>query len=501
MNSNELTLNEALDLQVQHRPEKTFISYKKESISFKEVSLLVNKMAGYLVSAGVGEGDKICLMLPRTPELVISFLAASRIGALIVPVNYLLPSNDIVQFIGTVAPKILIAQSKLVSEEVAQILPSLKGVSFVDTESDLPNWISWQDLVSYTGILNSSYTAKIDDVAYQNFTTGSSGNPKGAMATHANLYWNTLSSIEIFELTSEDVHLCMFGSFAHPHELFVRALYTGGRIVLLQEINPKAIVRKINEQKVTCMMGLAPMYEAMAKHCKAQDIPTLRVAESGGMYTREDINQQFQSAFGIPIFSAWGSTETSGIALTNNAENYRTDGSMGKICPYYQVKLMDGARQVKPGEVGELYFKGPAVVSGYEGFPPLLNDGWYSSGDMAKVTEDGFYYFVERRSGMIKMAGLKVYPLQVELVLITHPKIKEVAVLGVSDKRKGAVPKAVIVTESKARVDLDEIRAFCKGKMPSYMVPKSIDFLEELPKIGSGKINKKVLQKMYDIQS
>lgn len=500
MNSNELTLNEALEQQVQYRSEKTFISFKDGSLSFKEVNQLVHNVAGYLVSAGVGEGDKICLMLPRTPELVIAFLAATKIGALIVPVNYLIPPRDIVHFIGTVAPKVLIAQSKLVSEEVVQSFASLKDIGFVDTESDLSDWISWKELVSYTGTQNSNYNAQMDDVAYQNFTTGSSGKPKGAMATHANLYWNTLSSVETFKLTSEDVHLCMFGSFAHPHELFVRALYTGGRMVLLQEINPKVIVRTINEQKITCMMGLAPMYEAMAKHCKGRAMPTLRVAESGGMYTREDINQKFQNAFGIPIFSVWGSTETSGIALANNGDNYRTDGSMGKICPYYQVKLMEGERQVDPGDVGELFFKGPGVVSGYEGFPPLLNEGWYSSGDMAKVTEDGFYYFVERRSGMIKMAGLKVYPLQVELVLIAHPKIKEVAVIGIADKRKGAVPKAMIVTESNATVDLDEIRAFCKGRMPNYMIPKSLEILEELPKIGSGKINKKVLQKMYDIQ-
>jgi acyl-CoA synthetase (AMP-forming)/AMP-acid ligase II len=287
----------------------------------------------------------------------------------------------------------------------------------------------------------------------------------------------------------------MFASFAHPHELFARALYTGASLTLLEKINPKTIIRTINKYSVTCMMGLSPMYEMMANRCGSMTIPSLKIAESGGMFTRQTVNETFQERFGLPILSVWGSTETTGVTLANTPEKYKTDGSMGRICPYYQVKLVDGKnREVAPGKIGELHFKGPGIVSGYQGLPPLLDEnGWFASGDMATMDEHGFFYFVERQSGMIKVAGLKVYPLQVELLLLEHPRIAEVAVLGVPDQRKGYIPKAFIVTHDNSNFDYDDILTFCNGKIPSYMIPKQVTLMKELPKIGSGKINKKVL--------
>jgi len=496
MDTTEITLNRALELYALHSPNKTFITHQRATYSFKQTHDLVNRVATTLKNNGVRQGDPVCLMLPRVPELIIAFLAATRIGALPAPVNYLLCSNDVINFVKQISPKAIFSDTRILSSEINTALTETETLLRIDTNNKKENWVNWS-----TAVIAEPYTEKdgfqSTDVAYLNFTTGTSGQPKGALATHANIYWNTRSAIKALSLTAEDVHLCMFASFAHPHELFARSLYTGASVILLEEINPKTIVNTINQHSITCMMGLAPMYEMMVNHCGSMTMPSLRIAESGGMYTRQAINEEFLRQFGIPILSVWGSTETTGIALANRDTDYQTNGSMGKVCPYYQVKLMDDNNsEVAAGEIGELFFKGPGIVKGYDDHTCILDEnGWYASGDIATMDNKGFYSFIERKSGMIKVTGLKVYPLQVELILLDHPKIAEIAVLGIPDRRKGNIPKAFVVPVEGKHLDSDDIVNFCKGKIPPYMIPKQFEIMEDLPKIGSGKINKKALVK------
>lgn len=489
-----ITLNRALQLQAQNFPNKIFIYHKDGNYTYGKTNELVNRFAAYLQAHGIKANDKVCLMLPRVPELIIAFLATTKIGVSSVPVNYLFPARVVVDFVRRVAPKAIVSNTKLTSPELDTCLGDL-NLLCIDTDNTKDGWVPWRSTVAVSGEGGDS-VAQADDLAYLNYTTGSSGQPKGALATHANIYWNTRSAVETFGLNAEDVHLCMFASFAHPHEIFARPLYTGASLVLQEEINPKTIIRTINRYSVSCMMGLAPMYEAMATHCRSMTVDSLRLAESGGMFTRRSINESFRQHFGLPIFSVWGSTETTGIALANTEAAYRIDGSMGRVCPYYQVKLIDEAGRdvTASGEVGEMLLKGPGVISGYnDGFCCRNEEGWYASGDMVKKDESGFFYFVERKSCMIKLAGLKVYPLQIELCLMEHPDIVDIAVLGLPDARKGCIPIAFVVAKENIRLENDGILAFCKGRLPSYMIPKKIEVVASLPKIGSGKTDKRAL--------
>lgn len=494
MNNEEITLNRALELQVRSSPDKIFITHKDTTYSYEQTLDAVNRLAAYLGNHGIRQGDPVCLIMPRIPELIIAFLAATRLGALPTPVNYLLSPNNVIDFVQEVAPRAIISNTRLLSTEIESGFAEIEGLLCIDTNSSKEDWVAWETAVTadpYVGKINLLPT----DVAYLHFTTGSSGQPKGALTTHTNIYWNTRSVVEVLGLNEKDVHLCMFAPFAHPHELFARALYTGSSLVLLEEVNPKTIIRTINRHSITCMMGLAPMYEMMAARCGSMSIPSLRIAESGGMYTRPTINESFQQQFGLPILSVWGSTETTGVALANSVENYRTDGSMGKPCPYFQVKLVNEDNEIAAvGEIGELHFKGPGVISGYNNPGPILDeDGWFASGDMATMDAKGFYYFIERKSGLIKVVGLKVYPLQIELLLLEHPRISEIAIIGTPDKRRGSVPMAYVVINDNKVFSSDDILTFCKGKIPSYMIPKHVKVMENLPKVGSGKINKRAL--------
>ncbi len=492
------TLNRLLAEHAESQPDQPFIHHSGGTYSYLDVWKLSERFAGYLMEIGVGKGDCVCIALPRRPEYLIAFLGATRIGALPVAVNFFLPLADIIAFVRSLRAPVILARETLLDDLVTGLASAGSPAKLIDVESRHPGCVSWDEIRS-RAVTTMTDSVRPGDVAYLNYTTGTSGQPKGALATHENIYWNTRSAIDCLGLTGHDVHLCMFSSFAHPHELFCRALTTGASLVLLEEINPKTIAQAISTYSVTCMMGLAPMYEMMASYCDSSSFSSLRLAESGGMYTSPATNRKFLDKAGVPIMSVWGSTETTGIALANNADECRLDGSMGKVCPHYEVRLVDElGNDVAADQVGELLFRGKAIVAGYnQGRVLDCHDGWYHSGDLARRDKDGFFYYVDRISGMIKVAGLKVYPLQIEILLQQLDGVAEVAVIGVWNKRKGAVPIAVIVPEEGARLTVSKVVAFCRGRLPNYMIPKQIIFVEQLPKIGSGKIDKRTLTDRY----
>ncbi len=489
-----LTAAQALARGCSEHPAKPLILSHEAELTYEEVSRLSAGFAGFLRASGVAPGDRVCLLLPRVPELIISLLGAMRIGAIPVPVNYTVGTEEVRRFVAANSPAATVAHEKILRQHRLDLC-GRTGKVVVVAGKEIGGCIPWRLACAPPGGDLSGESA-FGEVAYLNYTTGSTGKPKGAVATHANISWNTRSAVEAFGITRDDVHLCMFAPFAHPHELFARPLYTGGTIVLLEEINPKTMAKTIRERGVTCMMGLAPMYEMLITHCADYDLGPLRIAESGGMYTRPGIIEQFVRQFGIPVLSVWGSTETTGIALANTPEAFRTDGSAGRACPHYSVRVVDEqGHDVADGDVGEMIISGPGVVSAYweeAGFPS--HDGWYSSGDLIYRDAGGYHYFVERKSGLLKVAGLKVYPLQVEIALQTHQAVKEAAVIGIEDRLRGVVPKAFLIAREGCRIDTDELRRFCRGSLAEYMIPKEVQVVDELPRIGSGKVDKRALR-------
>ncbi len=490
------TVHTALENRSRERPSKPLIYHHGDTYTYAQTQELVERFSAYLVSEGVKKGDRICLALPRNPQIVISIIAAGRIGALAVPVNYMLNRSEVNGFVRTVKPSVLVATAKLFDLLDGDVMTG--GVKTVTVGGERSGAVPWEKAVSCGG--RTDVVEGVGQTAYLNYTTGSTGRPKGGVCTHENIYWNTRAAVEAFNITQDDVHLCMFASFAHPHELFARPIYTGGSMTLLEEISPKAITRTVSAHGVTCLMGLAPMYKMMTEHCCGERIESLRVAESGGMYTMPEINHDFQRCFGVPILSVWGSTETTGIATANTMDGYRTDGSMGRPLPHYEIRVVDeDGAEVGEGGIGEMLVKGGGVIpSYYERDAGLcVTDGWLHTGDLVRRGEDGFLYFVERTSGMLKIAGLKAYPAQIEIEMLAHPAIASAAVIGVVDKLRGVTPMAFVTMKEGKTADEDGIKSFLRQRIAAYMIPRKIEILDDLPKIGSGKINKKALKEAY----
>lgn len=499
-----MTLVKMLENNSIQYPQKTAVIFQGKKINYRELNEKVNCLANALLDMKHKKGDRIGFMLHRTPELVISFLAIAKVQGVAVPINFELPNNGIKHTLDSISPKLLIVHTSFLGVFSNTIYASSQIPVIEVGGTNNEGCFSWDEIEKNSKVGNPCLDIKDDDVVYLNYTSGSTGNPKGAITTHANIYWNTIASIKALGLEHEDVHLCMFAPFAHPHEMFARALYLGGTIVLVDKIYPKSIAESIDNHKVTCIMGLSPMYANLLElHDRGlYKFSSLRIPESGGMYTRLELVEEFRQKVGVPIIPVWGSTETTGIACANRPGESTDPGSVGKPCVSYEVKVVDEeGNELPPGEVGEMIFKGPAVVQGY--FEDAANDNasfkdsWYYSSDLGRKDEKGNLYFVERKKGMMKVAGNKVYPLEIEQVINDHPEVNDVAVIKISDHLKGEVPMAIVVPKENHNLSRVEIRLFCKGKLANYKVPRKIEFVDELPKTDSGKVNKNVLMKEY----
>jgi acyl-CoA synthetase (AMP-forming)/AMP-acid ligase II len=490
-----VTIVEMLEKNAKLFPQKTSIIYGKDKISYELLYENVNTLANFLIDIGIRKGDRIGLLLPKTPELIESFLGGITAGGVVFPIDYNQTARHIRQLLELTDPFALIVD--------ATFIPLLSQINFPFSDCEIivvghqeaETYLSWEKILSNRYRVRPNVNIGGEDVAYLNLTSGTTGIPKCAITTHDNIYWNTRSVVEFFKLTAEDIHLCMFPPFAHPHEIFARPIYLGGTLVLLDKISPKGIVKAINDNKVTCFMAIASIYEALVRLREAADfdLKFLRLAESGGMHLSPILAKNFMDLFEFPIIPVWGSTETAGIALAASLNGNQKEGSMGKSCPYYETKIVnDDGQEVPANEIGELAIKGPAVCSEYlgdrEATDKHMRKGWFHTGDMVKKDSDGYFYFAGRKTGMMKVAGLKVFPTEIEDTLSAHPKIAEVAVVKDQDGLHGEVPKAVIVPKEGMQIEKKEIRKYCEKRLSRYKVPRIIEFRSHLPKTPGGKI-------------
>jgi len=490
-----MTLVEMLEKNAKLFPEKTALIYEESKISHRMLYERSNALANFLIGIGLRKGERVGLLLQKTPEAIISFLGVATAGGVVFPIDYNQTLAHIQYILNLTHPSVLIVSGNFQSLLSRLRLPCSDERIIVVGKKSSNRYHAWEAVFAQETFGPPDVKIQDSDIVYLNFTSGTTGVPKGAISTHANIYWNTLSSIQSLKLTHDDVHLCMFPVFGHPHELFARPLYLGGTIVLIDNISPKSIAKSISDHNVTCVMAVASIYENLVRLQESHtfNFSSLRIPESGGMHTNPTLAQKFKDRFKIPIVPVWGSTETTGIALAAPVQGEHKPGSMGKPCPYFEVRIVDeNGEELAPNEVGEMVIKGPAVCSGYFGNPEetkkYMKGGWFFTGDFVKKDSEGYFYFAGRKTGMMKVAGLKVFPTEIEDVLSAHPQINEVAVVKVRDHSHGEIPKAVIVLKDGVKISKVDIRKYCEKRISKYKVPRVIEFLSELPKTPGGKI-------------
>lgn len=497
-----MTIVEMLERSVGRFPEKAAIISGHEKVSYEILNKRVNALANYLADMGVKKGDRVGLMLQKSPEVIISFLGGAAAGGVVFPLDYNQKPADIEFILKLTSPAAVIVDEKYL-DVLSRCRGDLADKVIVIGANEAHRSRRWEDALAHQTAVRPDIPLHDDDLVYLNFTSGTTGLPKGALTTHANIYWNTLSAVETLALTEEDIHLCMFPVFSHPHELFARPLFLGGTMVLTDSIYPKSIAAIIAEHRVTCMMAVASIYDALVRLPESfgVDLSSLRIPESGGMHLSPALANKFKERFGVFIFPVWGSTETSGIAVVTPVHEGYRPGSMGKPARYYDVKVLgDLDEELPPDHVGEMAVKGPGVCSGYyhqsDETSRFMKDGWFRTGDLVRRDKEGYFYFASRKNGMMKVAGLKVFPTEIEDILAGHPHIKAVAVVkGVDEENlHGEVPKAVIVVKDGVELSKSDVRKYCEERMSKYKVPRIIEFRNELPRTPGGKILYRELQ-------
>jgi len=292
-------------------------------------------------------------------------------------------------------------------------------------------------------------------------------------------------------LLEDDVLMSLFGVIGHPHELFMRGLWLGARTVLIPGVYPRQHVEAVTRHRVTFLMGLPPQLESFARLSDRDDadISSLRVVEAGGMHVNERFMEVFHRGTGVPVTPVWGSTETSGVALVGDPGK----PGLSRAVPGYSMILRDeDGEPVEEGR-GELWVSGSGLASRYMGdrvlTAQLFQDGWYRSGDIFSRVK-GRLHFVGRRGGMIKPAGLKLYPTEVELVLLRHPDVRDVCVVGEERAQRGETPVAYIVTAPGSTLTGPDLRSFLTDRLEDFKIPREFRFVLGLPKTSSGKLDR-----------
>jgi long-chain acyl-CoA synthetase len=497
-----LNLNENLKRTVQRSPENEAYYFMGERTSYAKLDQDVDRVAASLAAKGIGKGDKVALLLGNTPQFVISYYGILRTGAAVVPINPIYTANEITYILSNSEARAAVSVGQLepLLSKLQVDLPSLEFIVY--SESVGENSLSFGQLLQHTNVPFATPVIEEDDLAVILYTSGTTGQPKGAMLTHKNMASNAIACHEFMQLTESDRMIAVLPMF-HVFCMTVcmnAPIEAGATMLILAKFSPAEVVDTIREEKATLFAGVPTMYNFIYQLSTPdkEDFATIRSCISGGAAIPVALLHKFEERFGVIILEGYGLSEAAPVTAFNQLGQVRKAGSIGTDVPGVKNKVVneDGV-EVAPGEVGELIVYGPNVMKGYLGMPEAaaaaLRDGWLYTGDVARMDEDRYFYIVDRKKDMIIVGGYNVYPREVEEVLYKHPGIVEAAVIGVPNEEYGETVKAFVV-KSDEQLGADTVMEFCRGNLAKYKVPTQIEFMNELPKNTTGKILRRSLR-------
>lgn len=466
-------------------------------------------MARALELIGIGKSDPVALICPNGIEFVTALFAINKLGAIIVPINTMLKNEEYRYILGDCNAKALITASKFAKEvqELCTSVSTLEHTIWIDKAPVEDRChLTLSEMLSSHLHKGDPFAGSLDDTAVIFYTSGTTGNPKGAMITHRNLFSNLRGANERFDLTHRDrfiVYLPMFHSFTFSIMVML-PFYSGSSFVIIPSILPFSnIIKQTLLKRVTVFMGVPDIYNALIR----AKLPwyflwfnSLRCFISGGSALSEDTLRRYQKTFKrARMLEGYGLSECSPAVAINTMEKQKTL-SVGLPLYGYEVKIVNEEMiEVSTGEVGELIVRGDCVMKGYLNNPSAtdetIQNGWLRTGDMAKVDEEGYIYIVDRIKDLIISKGINIYPRQIEEQLMLIEGIKLAAVIGISDPHSGEVPVAFIeVDEGYDNIDLGRVKAELKKHLAAFKIPKTITVVESLPKTATGKVLKRVLK-------
>jgi len=470
-----------------------------ETFSYSQFLQRVNGLAQKLLEAGIGKGDRICIFLDSSPEYLFSYFAIWRIGGVAVPANIVYRKGEL---------------SHVLEDSGAKgLLYSLKGSEVVEAVREMVplNVIIRADLVGNGDMIPPVHCA-FDDICQLQYTAGTTGRPKGAILTHGNWIAALEAEKDVLELKKGDVYLGIYPMGHVGISWGLSVLRAGGTYVGMERFNETEYLELCSKYRVTVLSGMPPVIHGLCQAAPGTEekLGTVRVLISGGGQLLPAVWERFDRRYNIPIANAYGLSETivvgSGTAtLPGNPALTKGYRSVGIPAAYTEIRIVDvddPYTVLPPGNTGEIAIRGPSVAVGYWNMPDesaeiFLHDGWFLSGDVGHLDDEGILFITDRKKDMIIMSGWKIYPTEVENIILQHPSVADVAVFGIPDQKRGEMPVAAVVTRPGESLTRSDLEGYCRSRMAGYKVPRQVIEVDSLPRVHGWKLLRRTLKEEY----
>ena len=514
-------IHQILNLAALHFSDRPAVAFRDAQLTYSELKAEVDRLATALAGLGIGKGDRVGIMLPNCPQYLVSFFAIVRLGAIVANVNPLYTPRE-VEMVARDSGMRAIITLDVLAGIVRQIQTNSQIEHIITTSLDAYSTGSQAagptpaDTLAFAELIagvNGPDLPRIEidpaeDVAVLQYTGGTTGVPKGAMLTHANLFAATVQcsvwSSHFVERGNERFLLVI--PFFHVYGMVVGAIFgvwCGAMQILIPKFDVNLLLAAIERYQPTFLPGVPTLFISLLNHpgARSSGLDRVRRFNSGSAPLPLEVLNQFEQMSGAVLYEGYGMTETAALATTTPTLSRRKPGSIGLPVTGTECKIVDlktGERELPVGETGELCLRGPQVMKGYWNRPQetaaAMRDGWLYTGDVARMDEDGYFTIVQRKKDMIIVSGFNVYPTEIEDVLFAHPAVKEVAVISVPCVYRGEAVKAFIIRHAGAAAEAEELIEYCRARLARYKVPSFIEFVESLPKSAIGKVLRSELQ-------
>jgi len=495
------------------RADVDAIRFGDRRITFGELDRRSSQVANALLADGVGVQDRVAFLDKNAPEHFEIQFGAGKINAVSVDVNWRLAPPEIVYIVNDAKAKVLVVGQEYagVLDQIADQLTEVKKVVVVGGHDSYESYEDWCDRQSTD---DPGISSAADDVCLQLYSSGTTGLPKGVMLTNSNLFGLMPQAEEIWFFRPEAVNLVAMPLFhIGGGGWALVGLYHGAPMVLVRELDPAALVKTMAEEQVThaFLVPALIQFMLMVPGVADADFSRLEMILYGASPISEKVLGEAIRTFKCKFVQAYGLTETTGAIVSLPAEDHEPDGprqhllrSAGKANLGVELRIVgvDSGEDLPVGEVGEIWTRSAQNMKGYWNLPEetdraMPGDGWFRTGDVGYLDDEGYLYIHDRVKDMIVSGGENIYPAEIENVLMAHPAVADVAVIGVPSDRWGETPKALVVRAAGVEVSEDELLAFCRERLARYKCPSSVDWVESLPRNPSGKILKKDLREPY----
>ncbi|MCL6612736.1 MAG: long-chain-fatty-acid--CoA ligase [Peptococcaceae bacterium] len=507
--SRNFLIGEILAGNSRKYPDKTAFKEGNRSFTYSQYNFRVNKLASAFRELGIGRGDKVAVLLFNSIEVMDCYFALAKLGAVAVPVNFRFVGPEIAYIVDNSDSVALVFDGSFekVIDAARGEMPRVRHFIAVPGPGETSFALDYNELLDGGSGVEPLVRVEENDPAFIMYTSGTTGRPKGAVLSHKNLYSNVVFNLVERPAGHGEVYLCVPPLF-HVAALIMtlQMVFLGATTIIHRTFDPRAVMETVAGEKVTSLFLVPAMWNFLVQipNLDQYDVSSVKTAITGAAIMPLNLKKRLLQVFpGLQLYDAFGQTEMSPVTtLLKPADTLRKPTSVGRPIVGVEVRVVDSeGNDVPVGEVGEIVYRGPCMLQEYYKNPQATReaivDGWFHSGDLVRMDEEGFVYVVDRKKDMVISGGENVYPAEVEEVLYRHEKILEAAVIGVPSDKWGEAVHAVVVPKPGQTLTEEEVISFCAANLAGYKKPRSVEFVDALPRNAAGKVLKTRLREKH----